>query len=263
MSRTSQSENASNVRELVRIVDATLQNINHDGLTTGQTAMKFMNFISGLEGFSEFIGSEFDQHFRKYINDGMKKIEEGNSTTNVRSEVKKIFMYPTMEYPPWTHIDVPDSSLQIVNEKCAGVRLRLGMVDGKVYAVPTSAESIIDVVYSELHQCLDSNSLCKNPEKGHITIINSNVVADIGHERVSDFVEAFNSEHVGDEGFSIDTNQVKSTVSNDWSVFRVCYVIDIKCSTIDTFLAQFNEIFETKLKMSKHLTFAIEPRSLW
>jgi len=87
--------------------------------------------------------------------------------------------------------------------------------------------------------------------------VNSNVVADIGQTNVEKFIQGFDHE------FIVTTGKKNRHFSEDWSRFGECYVIELECPYLDEFLIKFNEEFKKNIKITKHTTFAIQPRSLW
>ena len=92
------------IQELVRILDATLCDLNPNGLSTGQNCLNIIKFISSFEGFDKFVSTE--------LNDAMKReIVLSDGKQNVREHVKKILMYPRTTYLPWN-----DGNTKLIDE---------------------------------------------------------------------------------------------------------------------------------------------------
>lgn len=229
-------------QELVRILDSTLFQINDDG-PTGKNCLKIISFLSGLEGIGISDG------LRKVIDEETKKAHEKQ---NVREHVKKILKYPIEGYLPWVEENVPQTVLSEINDIAKHIRFSIGLKEGKIYALCTSNETLTDVVFSRVN--VDSAE--KNDESSHVTIVNSNVVHDLGIDNVENFLKSYT------DSFTLETGKIKSTFSEDWSRFSTCYVIEIKSPFIEKFLKDFNCRFNTKLRVSPHVTFAIKPRQI-
>lgn len=245
------NENNFKFQELVRIVDATLGNINEKGLNDGTNCLNVINFLANFKGMETFIGNEF----KSFID---KEMDAAKNKENVREHVKKILMYPNFSYPPWVPVNVSDYLLDQMKEEIQGIKFQITLVNGKVYGLCISDTKLTDIVYDKLieHNILD-DSLEKNIETCHITLVNSNVVHDLGIDNIKEFISKYNDE------FAVTTGKIKSTFSEDWSRFSDCYVIEIFCEYINNFLADFNSHFKKSIKMSPHITFAIKSRDLF
>lgn len=236
------------IQELIRVIDATISEMNPSGLPSGQNCMSIIKFLSTFPGFDQFVS----QNFRQHVND---QVAQSFGKDNVREHVKKILMYPTDTYLPWSNFDVESELLNQIQSDALNIKFRLRIVEGKVYGVCLSEQTLNDVVFDKLKDRLPG--LKPNVETCHITVVNSNIVADIGQSIVDDFLKQYDFE------FSITTGAIKSTFSQDWSRFSECFVIEVQCDYIDRFLNDFNQSFAKKINVSKHITFAIKPRSLW
>jgi len=128
------------------------------------------------------------------------------------------------------------------------------MIDGKVYLCPTTG-SFSDLIYNQTKNLFDE-CIVPNTEASHVTVINSNIVYDIGVEKVTEFVSENPKE------FCLNFGNIKSTTSNDWSVFSKCYVIEISSEYLSNFITEFNNRFKKSIKPSPHITFAIKLRKL-
>jgi len=244
------SQNIFKFQELVRIIDATLGEVNPSGLPTGQNSLSIIKFISSFNGMDQFLPSDFRDKIKEELN-------KTNEKENVREHVKKILTYPKTGYSPWTEQEFDQDLLDQIKLKCENVKFKIQLVEGKVYGLCISpGDKVNDIVFNELKDKL-LKGLRLNFETSHITIVNSNVVADIGIDKVISFIKNF------DQEFCVETGKIKSTFSEDWSRFSECYVVELECEYIDNFIEKFNKEFNKTIKITKHSTFAIKPRSLW
>ena len=166
-------------------------------------------------------------------------------------------MYPTQSYQAWRPIIITNEIQEIINKSAKNHKFMINIVEGKVYG--SGNKDFIDMVYDSVKPI--NKNLVKNYETCHITLVNSNIVHDIGLEKIQKFIDEF-TEKKG-KYFELEIGNFKETFSADWSRFSNCQVVEIKCKYIDDFLTQFNIRFDTKLKPSPHITFAIEPRDLF
>lgn len=234
-------------QEFCRVMDATAGKYNYEGLLTGRTCLDFI--LSQVYHIKGFVSDEL----LKLIID---EIELSQGKSNVREHVKKILTYPLKGYLPWRIIDtnVSFESFQKLNN----INFRFVIQDGKVYGY--SPERIAEIIYNELKQILPE-SIVLNPETPndtHITLVNSNVVYDIGFDNVLSFVDRYSNIE-----FNVEFGQIKSAESYDWSPFSECYVIGIRSDAINYFLSDFNTTFNKNLKPFPHITFAIKSRALF
>jgi len=240
--------NEFKVQELTRILDATLETINPEGLHTGSNAISIIAFLSSFPGFSKFVTPEFYEHIRE-------QLKLSGEKENVREHVKKILTYPRTGYLPWVNFIINPEIIEEIREEVCNITFKISLIDGKVYALCISEKKLNEVVFNHVKESL--NFLEQNTESCHITIVNSNIVSDIGESDVEAFISEFDKE------FTVTIGNIKSTFSEDWSRFGECYVIEVQCTYIDDFLFKFNQRFNKNIKIAKHTTFAIKPRSLW
>ncbi|VBB18745.1 hypothetical protein YASMINEVIRUS_1277, partial [Yasminevirus sp. GU-2018] len=191
------------------------------------------------------------------------------NVSNVREQVKKILTYPETGYPPWESVDVDSKEYMT---KLSTPIFRLTITDGKVYAVPTEQfkeyrSTLYELLRTDMeNHCKsvggDSTKLVENNESSHITVVNSNIVHDCGQDSVREFISS--TQNVVD--FTITFGKIKSTVSNDWTLFSRCYVAETESTFLTEFVDRFNVHFKDRLKkpikLSPHTTIAIVPRSL-
>lgn len=276
-----QGSNDEKFQELCRILDATLGKINPDGLVNGTNAVKIINFLTGINGMDKFISHELNATIAIQMMLAKSK-SESDEKANFREHVKKIYMFPKTGYGPMTNLNLgavtyPDifNELQSTVSK---IKFSLELLDGKVYAVPTQSgidminsdlipyvvpqPELKDIIFDSLIGLLlregseTKTNVCKNMEKSHITVVNSNIVYDCVNDKVKDFLEGYK------DLFSVKIGDVSTTVSEDWAPFSRCYVIGIQSDYIDKFVDDFNKQFNKQIKVSKHMTFAIVPRSM-
>lgn len=241
--------NDSKILELIRVIDATLGDVNPNGLVTGHNCLSIIKFISSFEGFDKFVTPEFKSVIQE-------EVKRSSDKQNVREHAKKILTYPRVGYAPWDNFEVEENIITEIQKEGQNVKFQFDIIEGKVYAKCTTSTNLVEIAYNKLKNKLPE-FLRRNFETCHITIINSNVVADIGISNVQQFVQKY------DKTFNVRTGKIKSTVSEDWSRFAECYVIEIECQEIDDFLREFNKEFNKSIKITKHITFAIRPRSIW
>jgi hypothetical protein len=279
-------KNIKDFQEFIRILDATLYKVDSVGMLNGQnTLFTISNFIN-YPGMKEKVG----QKFYDFVTDTIKNtqtitdnLSESNANVNVREFVKKILMYPATSYEPMMDVTIPDDTLQSLKKQLGVIRFRIIMYSGKVYAM--RIENMYENMYDHLSndyrkiimsvigdtikehcRIVESNDvkLILNPEPQHITLINSNIVQDCGEDQVCDFIEDFRNDNKS--FFTVEFGKVKTTVSNDWSLFSRCYVMEITSDYLNKFIREFNDKFNDKLKkpikVCLHTTFAIVPRSL-
>ena len=234
-------------QEFLRVVDATLFNFDEENGQNGQNAFCFVKMISEMPKFEETLGIENANYVKEQIEIAGKK------TGNVREQIKKIWMYPNMEYPPWDNVNY------IIPRPFPSFDFEIELVNGKVFAVCKSFPNLTDVVFAEFmaHDVL-TKDYQKNSETCHITLVNSNVVADIGIKEVQKFLDSYS-----EKNFSTTPGKIKSTTSKDWARFSKCYVVEITSEECRHFIEAFNIHFKKELKIpTTHVTFAIKPRDL-
>ena len=241
------SSNDFKFQELARILDATLGGINPEGLVTGQNALKILEFLSNFDCMDHFVSTEFMQHIKK-------EIAASESKINVREQVKKILVYPRVGYAPWNEFHVNDEDLSVIKQQTKDIKFKIALVEGKVYAQCLSPITINDVIFDFMKSKLGPEFV-KNVETSHVTLVNSNVVADIGIDKVQDFINQWQ------ESFSLETGKIKSTFSEDWSRFSECFVVEIFCNYLTQFIQAFSSL--KKINPTLHMTFAIKPRDLF
>ncbi len=242
--------NEFKIQELIRTLDATLKVVNPEGAMTGQNCLSIIKFISSFEGFKEFVSPEF-------VDCISSEIKNAESKTNVRDQTKRVLMYPRDKYLPWKEVNVSSEILEEIRKEAECVEFMLRVVDGTIYGRCVTSETLDDITFGLTKHICEAYGLKPNPKACHITIINANIVASVGAENVFEFVQEFNQE------FTVVTGKIKSTFSEDYTSFGECYVVEIECPYIDKFLEEFNHKFEKNVKIAKHVTFAVQPRSLW
>lgn len=242
------------IQELIRTLDATLASVNPGGLANGKNAYHIMKFLRDFSGMKDFVSTDFYDVMDQVCNE-CSNIDEH---VNVRGPIKRALQYPRNGYLPWIPYFPKEQNLfDIVRNEATNTQFRLGMKDGKVYGLLSKGKALNEIVYDHVKREL--TDLSPNSGVCYITVVNSNIVASVegGIDAVTTFLKQF------DEDFIVETGNIKSTYSEDWSVFSECYVLEINCPYIDMFLHKFNETFGTNVNGSKHVTFAVAPRKLW
>lgn len=237
---------AEKIQELIRVVDATLQNVSHDGLVTGQTGIKFVKFLLSVDNIEQFVGEEFHQHLQQ-------QVLASENKNNQRAELKKVLMYPKFAYDPWIPLTIDQNKLRNVHQFLNTIPFKLNIIDGKIYAVPTHIPNLVQHIFDSLKEAIHPQY--KVNTLSQVTLVNSDVIASING--VYEFLNNYQDE------FTLTFGQLKSTTSNDWCVFSSCLVIEISSDYIQQFLHDFNKKYDKALKPSTHFTFAVVPRSLF
>jgi hypothetical protein len=166
---------------------------------------------------------------------------------NVRASLKDVYMFPQRvgEYTPFVPVpwDVPELP------EC---QFKIKLVDGKVYAQQVTGPSFGLQVFEALEREAAELKLQPIVEPAHVTLVNSDEVAQVGLDRVLAAIEQFNAR------FGLQVGQVMTTVSRDWVVFADCAVVKVTSPELEKFAALFPEI----RAKSHHVTFGQRPRAL-
>ena len=192
-----------------------------------------------------------DPEFQELIT---SELEKAKDKINVREHVKRVWMYPKFSYDPWTPLDLPDGVLDEVRRPLSNIQFKLQMIDGKVYAAPST--NLCTLIYDRLDAILEKD-IVPNIESSHITIVNSNIVYDCGVDNVKEFMDQYTNE------FEVTYGKIKSTTSRDWAIFSKCYIIEISSDELTKFVEDFNVKFKKTINPNLHITFAIKPRDLF
>lgn len=190
------------------------------------------------------------ENFLQLMKSGLKNSE---NKENVREHIKKIWMYPQYKYAEWINLDIDANVLSEIHDDLSKIKFVFRIVNGKVYLCPITG-SFSNLIYDRVRNFLENN-IVPNVEASHVTVINSNIVYDIGIDRVTEFVDKYQDE------FELGFGKIKSTISNDWSVFSKCYVIEIQSNYLAQFITDFNNQFGKSIRPSTHVTFAIRVRN--
>lgn len=236
------------IQELTRILDATLATVNPPGLHNGTNSMKIFDFILHFPGMEKFIGTEAFNLVSDQVTSAIGK-------DNCRQHTKQIWMYPNYKYDPWMDVDIDE--LENVHSKLEQYKFMLKIVDGKIFLTLCNKDSFNKVIYDLVADNL-GDDIVVNSEGSHITVVNSNIVYDIGLDEITSFLKDYENDVV-----HVKFGKIKSTISRDWSIFSKCYVIEIFCDYLTTFIENFNKKFNKAIRISPHITFAVKNRSLW
>jgi len=236
------------IQELAKVFDATVSEINNTGLHDGTNASKFLVFLlTQFPEIEKYVGTEYYDLMRN-------ELELTAEKKNHREHIKKLWMYPKYEYDQWINVEIDNEILNNIIMKLQDTNFSFEMVNGQVHLCPDSGnigEKIFDLVGQYL-----SPNVRQNPESSHVTVVNSNIVSDIGQDLIEKFIQKYN------EQFELFFGKIKSTISRDWGMFSLCYVIEVKSDYLNRFVLDFNETFDKKIKPSPHITFAVKPRSI-
>src|SRR5271154_5615161 len=96
------------------------------------------------------------------------------------------------EYDSWIEVPIDTNALIDAAKKFQNVKFSFKMITVQTYLDP---------------------SVVPNKESSHITVVASNVVSDIGHNKVENFIRKY------DDRFALDFGKVKSTISRLEFVF--------------------------------------------
>ena len=253
--RESTNNNDEFFQEICRVVDASLSVLYPENLCTGQNGLKVIREAST---FFRLDNIQLSPEFDEVVKDVVRNTIIEDETTNVRGPVKKVYMYPKYTFDPWVEHQLTEQLEQQVSETVSNFDFKLSLTDGKVYALTSNTEgkTLTEKVFELVGGEVDMVGCKPNAETTHLTIINSDVVAKIGQDKVQTFLDNYSTT------FTVNFNGIKSTLSRDWPVFSQCYVLSLKAEYISTFVDKFNEQFELTKVPSIHLTFASKPRSV-
>jgi hypothetical protein len=240
-------ENIHKFQELVRVVDATLASVNYSGLLHGKTTLKLILFLSSFDGMEEFL----PQDYRDLIKD---KSQTACDKNNVRAEVKDLLMYPELTFAPWTVIGFDTSSMDV-----SAIQFKIQIVNGGVYAKCLTTPTMSDVVYEQfIRTHNENNNIVPNGEVCHITLVSTDMVYNIGQDKIQQFID----EHFSNT-FTVQLgSNILSTYSRSWSVFSLCYVVEVHSPILTDFINGFSTCFGV-INPTTHVTFAVTPRDLF
>lgn len=236
------STNDYKFQEFCRVAGATAAQYDKEGLLNGKWILNFI--LSQLPLVKGFISDDFHTLIQE-------EITKSEGKSNVREHVKKILTYPLQGYLPWVEYNK-------YTPETIDSTFHFTLKNGKVYAF--SPDKIAASIFSKLQDLEEFTGVELNMETAddtHITLVNSNIVYDIGIEKVQEFLLKYNEE------FCVKFTNIKSTESYDWPVFSKCYVVGIESDTINSFIHDFNLEFGKSLKPSTHITVATRPRTLF
>lgn len=262
------SENDTKIRELIRVIDATVGDINPDGLSTGQNAMLITKLMCAIPNFAKFVSPEFltciGQNLREPSGEPAKLEEyltDESTNVNISEEIKTIFMWPKKECEPPARVLVPEMKLyRIMKNIMDRYEFTLKIVDGKVCAVPAEpgaahCHDFIAYIFEQFGEYV--NGFVPNAETRDIKIVDSDIVTEIGIERVQQFLNDCTLP------FKIYTGEIMLAISEDCSRFSKCMMVKVDSDYLNCVLKFFNSQFGKKIMPPQHVTFAICLRSLW
>ncbi len=240
------------IQELALTIGATLFSLHEDDGHSGARDIRIWKFLLSEPGMMHQIGTEEYDRISEHIREA-----EESELQNKRNWVKKIQLGDSLSYPPWESVKIPAHRIAVLNANLETVKLRLQLVNGKLYAVPVLEDlELTTVIYSEFKDLI-SKGCRPNIETSHITCVNSNIIAPLDEKKVEQFIASHS------EPFTVVGKSVKSTTSKDWARFSRCYVLEVESSVLEQYLSEFNTEFGTKVKISlPRITFAVRPRDI-
>lgn len=265
MAQEDLSDNIFRFQELARIIDATLANVNRKDIPTGNNTMRIITFLADFPGMKEYIGDDFYNSIPRFIEEN-RALPNADGIVNFRGPVKKILMYPKTSYPEWKNHGVPSYTVEVIEEVLSDRKFHLEIVNGPLFAVLEQKNFSREIYYgiSDENGRYDEKDYeaQDGPDvKCHVSLVPSNVVAEIGESKVQDFVNAFVM--VNGDKFGVEFVDLKSTFSEDWSRFGHCLVMGVRSDYIDEFLSKFNAKFNRNIKPCLHITIASVNRDLF
>lgn len=218
---------------------------------TGARDLRIWRFILAEPGAQAALGADYER-IRDLLDEA-----DASPQTNKRGWVKRILLGDPVQYPPWETLKLPENTWHGLRPLVAAFDWRLELSHGKVYAVPWAGDTraplnqmIFDLLVGDLPSGLQANF-----ETSHVTLVNSDVVAQVDPDELVAFLAT--------EVHKVEAAAVLHTVSNDWARFSTCYVMSLVAPTLLDFLQRFNEHFGLATRVTvPHLTFAVAPRDL-
>ncbi len=220
----------------------------------GWTSMNIIN--DSYKKDKEKLSEKFDLVLKTNIEE-CKKIDK---TQNVRQQVKKMWMFPRNinEFIPWKQFAVTKeitSILETANKITNNLNPTIKIVHGKIYVVLSTFITTLSATHNNLNIIGDLTNLIPNIETEHIILVNSDIVAKLDESKLNKLLEEWKNVPI-----NLKFTSLSHTVSLDWAIFSVCVVLNVSSDPLNVFISQFNKLFNTNIKITKHITIAILPR---
>lgn len=253
-------------QELIRILAATLRQVNPTGQSNGQNGIWLTSTLLRFPGIEKWISPEL-----KGICEKMAATSGGD---NPRQELEKMYMHPIPQYLPWEKEQIIFEELDHANRQIEEynrfeIRMEKGMVRANCTMDP-------DFMHS-LHY-----SLCKNKpyiggklsnKECHITLLHPALLRKVELayklEDVEEFIDSFARDPENGQFFSIRISDLVSSFSRNWERFGLFYAFVVQSDYIERFLEKFESRFpidgESFIEKSQelHITICTHNRDLW
>lgn len=216
---------------------------------------QYLSRCLGLSpGFKECMGREF----WKLANSDI------SMTSNIRSSIRSILLYPHTDYSPWIEVSQPDSPvmLRVANDilkRFDGVGSVSIVGNRMVYALP----GILNRIWQEfqdnpsIRTCIQSIS--PHFERNYLEIDKISLINLNRQYNPAELWEFLRCNSGNDLKFV----SVKHTYSVDWSLFSACLVLEALSPSLQGMIGQFEKKFGYQQQQQNcfiHLPIAIVPR---
>jgi hypothetical protein len=242
--------NDSKFQELIRLLDATLSDVNTEGSENGNNALSIVRFLSNFPGMSMYIS----EGFQKCISNEFRK---SKNKANVKDNVNEILLYSNDE-PDSEISPIPNEVIQNINDEIGKIKFRIQFVGQKIIA--HSSSNIIQMIY---HKCKDyiSKECIVNDVESYLVLVSEKDIINVEQEynelSIKNFCKKFS------EIITLKVKTIQSSFQKQLSCASDILTVEIESPSIDNFIEQFNVRFNKDVEMQKHCTFAVKMRSLW
>ena len=196
------------------------------------------------------IFSDTSLEFKEFICQQLETINP--SLKNIRQPIKNILTWPHKDYAKWIEVDDSNHFLSALNSQSLKGQIKL--VDGKIHCMLPGLVDFITKFDLRTTVIKDITLVPNTIEGGHITLVNSNIVASLEERQLLELIES--QPEIDDIVFS----KLKHTCSIDWSLFSICLVVEIDSKKLNQFIDDFNQKTGKNVHPSLHTTIAILPR---
>lgn len=219
--------------------------------TDGDNGWLSINIIKNASNHEKI---KISPEFKKLIQTIINELPE--YPTNVQTQVEKIWMYPNFQYPNWCDLEDTWGLISFANDLTQKISPRFEIVNGKVCVVMDGFIQQLQDKFPFSKLLPEVEGLLPSFKTGHITVINSDVLAKCDLNEVYETNRQFNM-----LGFDITFQNIKHTISLDRARFSICVALSLKSEVLQMYLDDFNKTFGTSVKPSSHITFAVLPRA--
>jgi hypothetical protein len=253
-------------QELIRILAATLRQVNPTGQSNGQNGIWLTSMLLRFPGMEGWISPALKEMCENLIS------TEGGD--NPRQELEKMYMHPIPQYLPWekeqiTFEQLDHANRQVEEHNRFEIRMEKGMVRANCTRDPDFMQN--------LHYSLRKNKpyiggMLSNKEC-HITLLHPALLRKVelayNLEDVEKFIDSFARNLENGQFFSIRITDLVSSFSRNWERFGLFYAFVVQSDYIEKFLAEFESRFpiegESFIEKSQelHITICTYNRDLW